>query len=76
MVEIQFSEMRSGMNTVKTNHYYTNGSIGVKLNGDNATSINNIDISQNNKFYDLSGKIVKYPIKDKLYIYNGKKVVY
>ena len=74
MVEIQFAEMRSGKNPVKTNHYYTNSSIGVKLKGDNATSINNIEISQNNKFYDLSGNIVESPKPGKLYIYNGKKL--
>lgn len=77
MVEIQFSEMRSGANPIKTNHYYTNGSVGVKLNSDNTTSINNIEINQNmNKFYDLSGRIIEYPIKGNIYIHNNKKIIY
>lgn len=40
------------------------------------TLINNIEISQNNKFYDLTGKVVEYPAKGNVYIYNNKKIIY
>ena len=41
------------------------------------TSINNIEINQNmNKFYDLSGRIIEYPIKGNIYIHNNKKIIY
>lgn len=77
MVEIQFAEMRSDTNPIKTNHYYTNGSVGVKLNSYNTASVNNIEINQNmNKFYDLCGRITEHPIKGNIYIHNNKKIIY
>lgn len=45
------------------------------LDGDNATGINNISVSEENKeYYDLNGRRVIQPTKG-LYIVNGKKVV-
>lgn len=76
MVEIQYAEVYDGAK-LKTDKFYTNGCIGTKLVTDSTTDINNIKINKtDNKFYDLTGKIVEHPTKGNIYIYNNKKIIY
>lgn len=72
-VEICYAEVYDGAK-LKIDRFYTTTGVGIELQ---TTAINNIKyINDNNKFYDLSGKIIEHPIKGKIYICNGKKVVY
>ena len=72
---ISYAQIYDGAKS-QTDIFYTNHSVGGYLVS-NTASINNIKYkNEDNKYYDLNGFLIKSPEKGKIYIYNGKKIIY